>query len=78
MTTQYLTREMGIWSILKHPHILEFLGFAVEEEGCDVRGVLISVWCSNGNVTEYLKENPKSDRIALVKGHPLCTRSKHS
>ena len=77
MTVQHLRHEMKIWSALKHPHILEFLGFAIEVEGPDVKGILISVWCSNGNVEEYLKNNPESDRVALVRAsilHPLQAR----
>ncbi|KAF8337511.1 kinase-like domain-containing protein [Cantharellus anzutake] len=65
---QYLTREMEIWGELDHPHILKFLGFAIEGVGCDVKGVLVSPWCSNGSVLEYLQKNPNAEKIDLVSG----------
>ncbi|KAF8331386.1 kinase-like domain-containing protein [Cantharellus anzutake] len=67
-TVKYLTREMGVWSELDHPNILKFLGFAVEGDGCDVKGVLVSPWCPNGSVLEYLEKNPHAERIGLARG----------
>ncbi|KAF8331383.1 kinase-like domain-containing protein [Cantharellus anzutake] len=58
---------MGVWSKLDHPHILKFLGFAVEGDGCDVKGVLVSPWCPNGSVLEYLEKNPHAERIDLAR-----------
>ncbi|KAF8308356.1 kinase-like domain-containing protein [Cantharellus anzutake] len=65
---KYLTREMGVWSKLDHPNILKFLGFAIEGDGCDVKGVLVSPWCRNGSILEYLEKNPHAERIDLIKG----------
>lgn len=56
---------MTLWMDLRHERILELLGYAfIEQVPC-----LISPWCSNGNVLEYLRRNPDATlerRIKLV------------
>ncbi|KIO23170.1 hypothetical protein M407DRAFT_244874 [Tulasnella calospora MUT 4182] len=46
----------------QHPRVLELLGYAyIEGVPC-----LISPWCSNGNVMEYLSKYPNADRRRLI------------
>ncbi|KDQ26510.1 hypothetical protein PLEOSDRAFT_1043717, partial [Pleurotus ostreatus PC15] len=66
---QRLVREAGIWSRLDHPNILPLLGtceFADDAHGRTAW--LITQYCSNGNIMQYLTKNPQADRILLLKG----------
>ena len=45
---------------------VKFSGYAIEGEGCHMKAALVSEWCVIGNVMEYLKQYPESNRIALV------------
>lgn len=51
---------------LKHPHIVQFLGFATRGGSYEKLGGLVSKWYENGNVMDYLRENPEADRLLLV------------
>jgi serine/threonine protein kinase len=53
-----------MWKELEHPNILPFLGvdMTLRRPSC----CLISPWMKNGNVLEFIKANPNSDRLALV------------
>ncbi|KIO24651.1 hypothetical protein M407DRAFT_212322 [Tulasnella calospora MUT 4182] len=57
-----LAREIHVWAALDHPNILEFIGFAFE----DGLPCLISPWCGNGTLVEYLQNNIRPDRGLLV------------
>ncbi|KAF8326102.1 kinase-like domain-containing protein, partial [Cantharellus anzutake] len=59
-------REMKVWKDLKHPNIVEFIGYAIEHEVGGVTAALVSQWCANGNVVKYLEQNPAADREMLV------------
>ncbi|KAG8938822.1 Negative regulator of mitotic exit [Tulasnella sp. 424] len=55
-------RELTIWMECQHPRVLELLGYAyIEGVPC-----LVSPWCSNGNIMEYLAKNPNADHIRLI------------
>lgn len=55
-------RELTIWMECQHPRVLELLGYAyIEGIPC-----LISPWCSNGNILEYLSKNPNADHSRLI------------
>ncbi|KEP50000.1 tyrosine kinase catalytic domain protein [Rhizoctonia solani 123E] len=56
------TRELAIWSRLKHANILPLMGT------CLFRGSmgLVSEWQDNGNATEWVRANPGVDRLELV------------
>ncbi|KAG8938039.1 hypothetical protein FRC00_000780 [Tulasnella sp. 408] len=58
-----LAREIYIWTALDHPNILEFLGFTFE----DGKPCLISPWCENGTLQEYLQKFPGANRQRLVR-----------
>ena len=62
---------MMIWNDLIHPNIIEFIGYAIEAQGFDVKFALVSKWCENGDIVKYLTEHPNTDRIQLVRwpGH---------
>ncbi|KAG8962650.1 hypothetical protein FRC05_005169 [Tulasnella sp. 425] len=54
-------RELTIWMECQHPRVLELLGYAyIEGIPC-----LISPWCSNGNIMEYLAKNPNAGNKRL-------------
>ncbi|KAG9012228.1 hypothetical protein FRB90_006774 [Tulasnella sp. 427] len=55
-------RELTIWTECQHPRVLELLGYAyIEGVPC-----LISPWCSNGNILEYISKSPDADRRMLI------------
>ncbi|KAG8899887.1 hypothetical protein FRC01_010336, partial [Tulasnella sp. 417] len=58
-----LAREIYVWAALDHPHVLEFLGFAFENS----TPCLISPWCENGTLPDYLQNNPDANRRLLVR-----------
>ncbi|KAF8343844.1 uncharacterized protein EI90DRAFT_3027312 [Cantharellus anzutake] len=51
---------------MDHGNIVEFIGFAIEVRGEVPEAALVSEWCSNGNLVEYLHEKPTCDRLPLV------------
>ncbi|KAG8893605.1 hypothetical protein FRB99_001852 [Tulasnella sp. 403] len=57
-----MLREMRVWKCLDHRRILPLLGYAV----LDTTPCLISLWCPNGTVLEYLERYPDADRYTLV------------
>ena len=66
---KHLRREMRIWKNLRHPNIVRFIGFAIENESYRPTAALVSEWCGHGNVIEYLGRNPAADREMLVGRH---------
>ncbi|KIO24653.1 hypothetical protein M407DRAFT_51361, partial [Tulasnella calospora MUT 4182] len=58
-----LAREIYVWAALDHPNILKLLGFAFENG----RPCLVSPWCGNGTLQEYLRKYPDVDRRQLVR-----------
>ncbi|KAL5504025.1 hypothetical protein ACEPAH_8098 [Sanghuangporus vaninii] len=58
-----LAREMDVWSKLKHPNILPFLGFIIEKGYPS----LISEWVEHGTLRKFLKKctNPDIVRLSL-------------
>ncbi|KAG8895995.1 hypothetical protein FRC01_012083, partial [Tulasnella sp. 417] len=58
-----LAREIYVWAELDHPQVLELLGFAFDNR----TPCLISPWCENGTLQEYLQKNPGANRRLLVR-----------
>ncbi|KAF9443254.1 kinase-like protein [Macrolepiota fuliginosa MF-IS2] len=58
------TREAIVWKQLNHPNLLPFCGIYQLDDG-NGRICLVSPWMENGNIIEYLKENPDTARIPL-------------
>ncbi|KAG8955091.1 hypothetical protein FRC04_009548 [Tulasnella sp. 424] len=61
-----LTKELNIWATIKHPNIVELIGYRLDEKYQSP--LLISPLMSNGNVLNYLERfKPGMERrIALV------------
>ena len=59
-------KQMEYWIDLKHPHVVEFFGFATRGGSNKKLVALVSKWYKNGNVIDYLCENPGADRLLLV------------
>lgn len=57
-----LEREMRVWQRLRHRRIAPLLGYAF----IDGIPCLISQWCKNGNVLEYLRRYPRANRQLLI------------
>ncbi|KAG8897953.1 hypothetical protein FRB99_007772, partial [Tulasnella sp. 403] len=57
-----MLREMRLWSRLQHKRVTPLLGFVISGMGPG----LISPWCAQGNVREYLRRNPSVNRHPLV------------
>ncbi|KAG9027114.1 hypothetical protein FS837_004372 [Tulasnella sp. UAMH 9824] len=63
-----LARELNIWAKIKHPNVVELIGWYLDEKY--ESPLLISAWMPNGDVLKYI-DNFKPDiqqRIALIKG----------
>ncbi|KAH8792752.1 kinase-like domain-containing protein [Flagelloscypha sp. PMI_526] len=61
---QEFLNEAIIWRYLRHPNILPFFGInqtAFPGETC-----FVSPFIANGNLTDFLKENPHQDRLPLL------------
>ncbi|KAF8339779.1 kinase-like domain-containing protein [Cantharellus anzutake] len=65
-TMKHLTREMKIWKSLDHGNIVEFIGFAIERRDGVPEAALVSEWCSNGNLVQYLQCKPSCSRLPLL------------
>ncbi|KAF5350084.1 hypothetical protein D9756_009116 [Leucocoprinus leucothites] len=65
--TKRLIRERTVWLDLNHKNILPFIGLI---EGLGRRGcpALMSPWCSNGTITDYLLAHPEADKSQLLLG----------
>ncbi|KAJ7575172.1 kinase-like domain-containing protein [Mycena floridula] len=58
-------REALLWKQLDHPNVLPFLGVTLELFAPSF--CLVSPWMSNGNVMQYLEQNPGFSRINAVR-----------
>ncbi|KZP01522.1 kinase-like protein [Calocera viscosa TUFC12733] len=64
--TRNIIRETRVWSQLRHPNILPLLGVCPEIESRRIW--LVSPWIENGNLSEYLNNNPRADCVGLCRG----------
>ncbi|KAF9448599.1 kinase-like protein [Macrolepiota fuliginosa MF-IS2] len=60
------TCEAIVWRQLNHPNLLPCYGI-YQMDDRNGRVCLVSPWMENGNVSEYLKDNPDTARIPLVR-----------
>ncbi|KZT61289.1 kinase-like protein [Calocera cornea HHB12733] len=58
-------REMLIWSKLRHPNILPFLGSA---QFGSAAPCFVSPWIAHGDVGAYIKSTPTADRVRIIRG----------
>ncbi|TDL15027.1 kinase-like protein [Rickenella mellea] len=63
---QGFSHEAVIWRQLRHRNILPFYGIFKGTHSFD-RLCLVSPWMEGGNVVEFLRAHPESNRISLVK-----------
>ncbi|KAG8697848.1 hypothetical protein FRC09_007608 [Ceratobasidium sp. 395] len=57
-----LARELHTWSKLRHPNVLELLGFALFRD----RLSTVSPWMQSGTLPQYISSRPQVDRAGLV------------
>ncbi|KAK1216990.1 hypothetical protein PQX77_020370 [Marasmius sp. AFHP31] len=62
---EYL-REANVWSHLKHPNVLQFLGIYYSTRRGEEHFYLISPWMENGNLLKYLKTTQRTDVDHLI------------
>ncbi|KAF8593330.1 kinase-like protein [Ceratobasidium sp. AG-I] len=55
------TREIYMWSKAKHPNVHELMGIMMFQE----RLGMVSMWMDNGNLRDYIRENPSVNRYRL-------------
>ncbi|KAF8338025.1 kinase-like domain-containing protein [Cantharellus anzutake] len=61
-----LKREVKIWHGLEHRNVVKFIGWTSKVCEDTLTVCLISAWCSDGNVKEYLAKQTDADRRGLV------------
>ena len=59
---QKLCKEVVTWKALRHPNVLPLLGVIMNEH----HFAMVSEWMENGNISEFVKQNPGVDRLGLV------------
>ncbi|KDQ09404.1 hypothetical protein BOTBODRAFT_178967 [Botryobasidium botryosum FD-172 SS1] len=57
-----MKREMNVWSKLRHPNVLPFIGW------CTLKSTsyMVSPWMENGDALAYVKQKPQADRLKLL------------
>ncbi|KDQ07508.1 hypothetical protein BOTBODRAFT_609536 [Botryobasidium botryosum FD-172 SS1] len=55
-------REMAVWSILGHRHVLEFIGICKFGK----HTYMVSPWVENGNIRSHLREYSDTDRLRVL------------
>ena len=60
--SQNFCREVIVWKRLSHPNILELIGVTMG----DGEYTMVSPWMENGNIVEFLRENPEANPLKLV------------
>jgi len=55
-----LFQQAVVWKHLEHPNIVPFLGIT------STPLQLISEWMPGGDLTEYIRKHPDTDRLRLV------------
>jgi len=58
-----LIRESDVWLRLNHPNIQPYLGHCSDLDQCVA---LVSPFCGNGTILDYIAENPATNRLQLV------------
>ena len=64
--SQRLCTNGTTWKLLRHPNVINFLGFGSDSPPFS----LVYPWMSNGNLSNYVREHPDVDKLGLVRGHP--------
>ncbi|KAF9643029.1 kinase-like protein [Thelephora ganbajun] len=59
-TAKIFCQEVVIWKYLEHPNILPLRGVTMNPLQ------LVSNWMPNGNLSDYIQNNPDADRLGLI------------
>jgi len=62
MLKKIFCKEVVVWKRLSHPNILPLIGVS----NTLFPFCMVSPWMENGNVMEYLRSNPGTDRVQLL------------
>jgi serine/threonine protein kinase len=62
LSSQRLKDEVIAWHTLHHQNIAQLYGVI---QSCDTIA-MISPWCNNGTLIDYLEVNPSVNRLELV------------
>ncbi|KAH7906225.1 kinase-like domain-containing protein [Hygrophoropsis aurantiaca] len=65
MLMKAFSKEAVLWAQLSSPYVLQFYGIYAIANPSPRLG-LVSPWMKNGNLTEYLNESPRMDRLSLM------------
>ena len=55
------------WKALRHPNVLSLMGVIMTE----TEFAMVSEWMPNGNINEFVKERPDTNRFELVGFHQV-------
>lgn len=55
-------REVITWRRLSHPNILELIGVMMDDGGC----AMVAPWMDNGNIVDYVREEPHVNPLRLL------------
>lgn len=69
-----IRKEIKTWSRIKHPNILQFFGANI----LDDTPFIVMPYLKNGNIRDYLRNHPDSDRLKLLHGISLGIVYLHS
>jgi len=59
-------KEVVTWKPLRHPNVLPLIGVTMTE----TLFAMVSEWMAGGNICDFVKTNPNTDRLELV-GFPF-------
>ena len=60
---QNFCREVITWKRLSHPNILPLIGVMMD----DKEYAMVAPWMDNGNIMEFLRENPQANSLKLAR-----------
>ncbi|KIM87190.1 hypothetical protein PILCRDRAFT_815665 [Piloderma croceum F 1598] len=72
--SQSIHNEIKIWSKIRHPNILQFLGANIVDD----KPFIVTPYLRNGNVRAYLRDHRDSDRLQILHGISLGLVYLHS
>jgi len=60
------------------PEQVDLTKKTIKGERCDTKAILVSKWCANGNITEYLRNYPDVNRNQLIQDMARGVQCLHS
>jgi WD40 repeat protein len=71
---EVIRREINTWSMILHPHVLEFLGANVLDE----KPFIVMPYLENRNARDFLQKHPRCDRLMMLHHISLGIAHLHS